>query len=101
MKYGCEWRGWCSNSGSVWIQLKTHASGVLAFFFLIQHLLHCSCPMNSAFSPMNSNFLIIFVIVFSFQQNKRYPNRPSVSGSYGVILFKYIRWGWCTLLSYL
>ena len=52
----------------------------LFFFFFTQCLLHCSWGMNSAIKHMNSNkssnsnFFIIFLIVFNFQQNKQYPN---------------------------
>ena len=55
--------------GSIWIQLKTHASGVSAFFF---NLFFNPTPLalfirHNSNRPMNSNFIIIFFIVFSFQ----------------------------------
>ena len=55
------------------------------FFFLAQRLLHYSWDMNSANRHVNSNFKSEqitgkwFFIVFSFQQNKWYPNTHSIS----------------------
>ena len=52
----------------------------LAFFFFNQRLLHCSWDMNNPL--VNSNFLLFFYCfqfsIFSFQQNKQYPNSPQV-----------------------
>ena len=52
------------------------SSFFLFLFFDDQHLLHCSCPMNSASRQMNSNphMNSNFFIIFNFKQNKRYPN---------------------------
>ena len=40
--------------------------------------MHCSWDMNSAFRPMNSQWIVIFLLfsIFIFQQNKQYLNIP-------------------------
>ena len=50
-----------------------------SYFCWTQRLLHCSWDMNSVNIQMNNNFYVnsnqkLFFIVFSFQQNKWYPN---------------------------
>ena len=57
------------------------SSAFLAFFFKSSTscTIHCSRDMNSAFRLIYSNLCVnsnseIIFIVFSFQQNKRYPN---------------------------
>ena len=57
-----------------------HLRFLFLFFFLDQRLLHCSWDMNGALRQMNSNPRVNnnFFIVFSFQQNKLYPNAPYV-----------------------
>ena len=70
----------------IWFAFASDTYAFLVFFFFLkdQHLLHCLWDMNSASKQMNStprvnsNFFIIFFIVFSFQQNKRYPNAHEV-----------------------
>ena len=61
----------------------TSMSTFCVFFLTDQRLLHYSCPMNNTLRQMNdnprvnSNFLIFFFFtIFSFQQNKQYPNAP-------------------------
>ena len=55
----------------VWIRVSWLRLCFRSFFFY-QHLLHCSCPMNSALKQINSifsvnsNSKIIFFIVFNF-----------------------------------
>ena len=60
------------------------------FFFFNQRLLHCSWDMNSAIKHMNSNQISNnnFFIIFSFQQNKRYPNTHIGSVWIQLILLK-------------
>ena len=76
----------------VWIahsRPRLFSSRVFSFFFLKdQCLVHCSCDMNSPPRHMNNkkrvnnNFSHIYKLfcysIFSFQQNKLYPNGPLV-----------------------
>ena len=48
------------------------------FFFPWTRVWHCSLSINSDFRLMNNAKYVNsnFFIVFNFQQNKQYPNRP-------------------------